>query len=375
FPIANTAADETRPRVSDSNGRGAATNLPDGKAWTVVWERAHPLGGFAVEAAQIDAAGSMVVSPFTVHYNFGSDRRPEVSMLTDAPSPRRALVVWHRTSAPNGALGDVQGAIIENGVASPAQDLTTLDHPQGDGLVQSDATVASDGCRFLVAYSEEFFAGSSDLDVKASLFRFDGSQIVCDAPRESVATSSRSESSPAIASYCPGLSPNYYQHHYAIMWADQVAPSQHDIVGALHSGRSTGIMLDTMPTACGPATLFTAGDPVANSYFELGLSNVPASALQLMVIGIPASAPTPLTPNCLSGILDPPFLILDNVGTTAVRPELISVTVPCDAAFLGATLAFQGFAIGVIPGGETIPLGNGQSIGLTATDTLLVTFR
>ena len=367
-----TLDNEFLPRISKSCGRPTASGNGSGRVWTIVWERDSSAFVRDVYAAQMNVTTGFVGAVIPIATAAGLNYGPTVSTVTDDQGGiRRCMVAWQRTTGPGVIIDDVLGAVIENSVVVASSNLTSLENVPF-GVHQLRPCVATDGCRFAVAYAEDYPFGVNDFDIYAATFRYDGSQIVCDDAHQNLAYSSTLEDSPQIASVFSVGGGSLNHHEYVSAWTDATTAVNHDIEGGLYAGMATGGGVATVSTGCAPLQIYSYGEPVLGGLFTAGLIGGTGAIAQFLWVGAPESTPIPVCGSCSLGVVLPPLIEITDVQTFPLDPFL-SVIIPCESLLAGLTVALQGAAIGVTNGCPYNIGGNFFDIALT--DTLLVTFR
>lgn len=357
----NSGSFETEPQIS--NGAGAP--IPDALAqwWTVVWRRSTSVGQIFASTLRWDGlrGGTYLAGSGDVLLGW-----PSVSTLT-VPDPQGnalALIAWeHGFLTDGGDTHDIDVVLCtRQGPVSPVYDLQVL---EGDTTArqwdQFQPRVASDGCRFVVAYGDDY-ADSGDLDVRVTTLH-------ALAPGTGGAWAlgiSEARAAPAFANRVEtkhGLCAEFESHgsfsggpiersnRHALSWHDAGGTGvDNSIRFVRYAGMRSFGGITTLPTGCGSATIVHSGDPA------LALTIRIATSGQALLVGVARGVPLPICSTCALG-LDP---------FDSISPHT-TLVVPCDPSLLGGILAFQGVKVA---SGEPC-VGNLISL----TDTLLVQVR
>jgi hypothetical protein len=357
----NSGSLETEPQIS--NGAGAP--IPDATAqwWTVVWRRSTSVGQIFASTLRWDGLRGSTYLAGSGDVLLGW---PSVSTLTmpDAQGNAFALIAWeHGFLTDGGDTNDIDVVLCtRQGPVSPVYDLQVL---EGDTTArlwdQFQPRVASDGCRFVVAYGDDY-ADSGDLDVRVTTLHAlppstgGAWALGISEARAAPAFANRVETKHGLyaefeshASYSGG--PIARSNRYALSWHDAGATGvDNSIRFARYAGMRSFGGITTLPTGCGSATIVHSGDPA------LALTIRIASSGQALLVGVARGVPLPICSTCALGV--DPF--------DSISPHT-TLVVPCDPSLLGGILAFQGVKVA---SGEPC-IGNMVSL----TDTVLVQVR
>ncbi len=359
--IDNSAQYEQDPQISNSAG----APMPDAtyQHFMVVWKRATATGS-EIRARTIRWEG-LLGTNFVVSAGDVLQDLPSVSTVTvpGEYSGHLYLVAWEQGYlTDSGDTNDIMVRLCDQSgaVVSPTYNLQILESA-GSAIDwnQFRPRVASDGCRFVVAYGENY-QNLGDLDVRVTtlhaipagagqytLARSEGR--VAPAYTSNVETMhalcADFESSGAVSG-----GPVARSIRYGIAWHDAGSGSGNEIRFRLYAGMSNTGGFVVVPTACGSATISYGGTPALTESMSIATNG------QAILVGTRRASPLLLCSTCL--------LAVDAFTTLGPSQTLM---VPCNVGLIGGTLGFQGVKVWV---GEPC-VGNLVSL----SDTVLVTFR
>ncbi|MBK8974994.1 MAG: hypothetical protein IPM29_03640 [Planctomycetes bacterium] len=352
--IDNSSAYEGSPAISNSAG------APDPNELTQKWMIAYQRNSNEIRGRTMRWDGAL--DPDFLIHSRGTLGNPDVSTVTH-PSHGEYLylVAWTRTT-----IGPVDTSQVFVKLCSqtgtpltPAYDLDALESGQPLGWNRGSPRVSTDGCRFAVAYTEDY-RNYGDLDVRVTTLHAGFNEpaqvwgLDVTEGRAWPAYQSTGERAGGICSRfeCadPGASGSA---RYFMTWSDDNSPGSPGIHGALYDGRSPGTHFTVLFTGCGAAAINATGNTT------LGMDMTIATGTEYLLVGFP-QPPVPLCPTfpsaaCQIGIGGQPGLL----------PPSITITVPCDHQLIDLSLAFQGVSF----------LGGPCWNSVSVTDTVITTFR
>ncbi|MBK8975000.1 MAG: hypothetical protein IPM29_03670 [Planctomycetes bacterium] len=353
--IDNSGSYEGSPAISNTCGITDPSIIF--QKWMIVYQR-----GSAEIRGRLMRWDGVLDPGFVIHSRDGILGAPVVSTVTRPNNGEYLyLAAWTKTTI---GLADTSQVFVKlcsqnSTTLTPAYDLGVLEFGRPSGWNRGSPRVATDGCRFAVAYVEDY-QNSGDLDVIVSTVHAGYNQtggvwgLDVTEPHIGIARRTTTERSGGICSrfetsdYTASGSVRYF-----MTWSDDNGGSSPQIHGALYDGRSPGSEFTLLPTGCGPVTITHTGSTA------LGMNMTIATFATYLLVGFP-QPPTPLCPTfpgatCRIGI----------AGLPGLLPPAFSITVPCDHQLIDLSLAFQGvsFLVG--------PCWNSVSV----TDTVVTTFR
>lgn len=330
--VATTSYDERGPRLSKSNGQGAATT----QRWGLVYERRTSTSGNDVArlwCSLVNRDGSLrslLGQPtWMISDSVVAGRTWDVSSPTDdLGGVRHLLVVESKPTASEGY--NLFGILFDDlGVGGVPVDLSQLSGLPASVLAKNQRAPAvdSDGTRFAVAYSYDYSA--TDEDVWCSTFaRSPGGALVAHEPWVAVTTSTLVEDQPAICSRRTGTggAGRYlagFRRFDATNWS---------LRAGVYEGLAPGTVVGRT-TGCGTVSLTVTGTAGLAMPVDFALQGV--TGIGGFLAGSPASV---VVPGCVAC----------TVGTTMdviVAGNTWTLVVPNHTAIVGLTLAVQGFQI------------------------------
>ncbi|MEZ5962399.1 MAG: hypothetical protein R3F56_01010 [Planctomycetota bacterium] len=340
------------PRIASSDGAG-----PSGyQVWPVVWHRDVGVHD-DILGARLSWDGLLLTPTFAIDPSLDTDRYASVSSPSGLGAERYWLVAYQTDAHVD---LDIYMRVYRDGTTPTLDgqaflgDLEALP-PLERMRHQLLPAVDSDGCRFAVAYLEEY--GLTDWDVYVSTVHR-GAGLRATEARVGLDTSGLFSGAVSVVSQYSGGGP---VAHYAAAWdADTTSGTfNSEIRGAIYDGLRPG-GYSTRSTACAGLTMtWAAVEPAlgATMSFSVGGTAQP----RFIILSVPAPAVTLCAPQgCKVGI-DPSVMV-------SFSTAVLNVTIPCDYVLLGGTVAFEGGAVGVAGGCPSY--GN-----LAFTDTVDVTIR
>lgn len=348
--IDNGGGYEIGPVISNSAG------APDPSAAFQKWMIVYARGYSEIRGRFIRWDGALD-NGFLVHSGDGILQSLSVSSPTRPIEGEHVyLVGWHKfVLGVNDSYDIYLRPISQRSMAlGPSIWMRGLENPGGAiDWDTRDPRIATDGCRFVVAYTESYNNGP-DQDVRVTTFHTRPGlfwTLAASESRVAFGTRGSDEYSDAICSRYDGSDPSALGSvRYVLTWTDYNGTGNDQIWAGLYDGRTPGADFQVLTTGCGVPTITYSGSTA------LGMQMTIASLANYLMVGFPQS-PVPLCrgSSCALGIAGQPGLL----------PPVFTITVPCDSGLLGVSLAFQGLAT---TGGPCFG-------GLSVTDTVVTTFR
>lgn len=335
--IQNSGAYEEMPQIGSSMGAPSPNALSQ-KVMVVYKQRvttgANVRGRLmrwdgALDADFLVASGDVLIS------------YPSVSTVTraSAPADRLYLVAWEQGYLLDGGdTNDIKVVLCNQASAavSPVLNLHSLEGGSHIDWDQFRPRVASDGCRFVVAYGEDF-QDSGDLDVRATALHAVPTgraswTLAVTENRVQVAYRSTVETGGAVCSRFEAHDPDTPgSARYCFAWSDANGSSNNEIRAQLYDGVMGG-GFSTLATGCGGVNITASGRPGLGEHIQVrALANI------LLVGSINPRWNTPICSGttCALGVSD-----------FVQTPPTLDLDVPCNAVLLGGQIGFQGVAIG-----------------------------
>jgi len=265
---------------------------------------------------------------------------PSVSTVTRANAQRERLylVAWEQGYLLDGGdTNDIKIVLCDQTSApvSPVTNLHTLERGSHIGWDQYRPRVASDGCRFVVAYGEDF-NDSGDLDVRATTLHAlpAGSTWTLGVTENRVEVAYRTtvETGGAVCSRFEAHDPDASgSARYCFAWSDANGALNNEIRCQLYDGVIAG-GFTTLTTGCGGINITASGRPGLGEHIRVAaLANV----LLIGAINPAWNIPICGGATCRLGVID-----------FVQAPPAINLDVPCSAVLLGGRIGFQGVAVG-----------------------------
>ncbi|MEZ5965628.1 MAG: hypothetical protein R3F56_17470 [Planctomycetota bacterium] len=335
--IQNSGAYEEMPQISSSMGAPFPDALSQ-KAM-VVYKRRVSTGSEvrgrlmrwdgALDVDFLAASGDVLVS------------YPSVSTVTRgvAPADRLYLVAWEQGYLVDGGdTNDVKVVLCDqtSAAVSPVTNLHTLEGGSHIGWDQYRPRVASDGCRFVVTYGEDY-QDTGDLDVRATALHAlptGGASWTLGITENRVQVAYRStvETGGAVCSHFEVHDPTTPgSARYCFAWSDANGTSNNEIRAQLYDGVRGG-GFSTLATGCGGVNITYSGRPGLGEHIQV------AALANVLLIGSinPAwNVPICSGTTCRLGVVD-----------FVQAPPAVDLDVPCSAVLLGGQVGFQGVAVG-----------------------------
>ncbi|MEZ5965510.1 MAG: hypothetical protein R3F56_16875 [Planctomycetota bacterium] len=357
--VDNAGTYEETPRISRDVGR------LEPLARAMVVYRRRTTSGTDIRGRLVRPDGAMEAG-FSVATGDALQSHPCVTQQTkpDGFGNILYLVAWRQGYITDGGdTGDIKVALCRHpgATVSPVRLLHQIEGGTHGSWDQGQPCVASDGCRFVVCYTEDF-QNTGDLDVRATTLHVFGTAPTAydfgvTEGRVQVAYRGTAEDQGAVCARSYWLSSPRTENRYCFAWADANGTAANEVRARLYDGFATGGGITHMPTACGDPTYFGV-DPYRSTFSIGGTISLTGNGRSVPLIGTPISPPIPICSpsSCRLGVnivgqLPPPLLVTD-------------VAIPCDPNLIGQSIALQA----VLAGG---PCFNAISV----SDTAVITFR
>jgi hypothetical protein len=337
---------DTDPAISKSDG-----NAPAGSQnWTIVWHRQFNPGDGDIHFARIRWDGAMTTTSSILDNSTLNHTNPTVSSPTDELSGNRYTLVCCELENGAGGEHDIVGMLVRGATKLVTRNLSALDG-QFQSRDQLSPHVDSDGVRFLVAWAEQY--SGFDWDVRASTYHMIyGSQLAVSDVRVALGFTGTAEQNPRVTSI---RSAGGVNTRYAAVWDYEFSATDWDIQGAIYDGVGAG-GFNLVPTGCGGLGMATAGNAALGGVASFQMTGVGANT-PLIMFSLPIN-PLTVCVGCGLGV---------NLNlATIMAGSTLNLPIPPEGAFVGGTLAVQGFTYG------TGPCVGGQ---IKMSDTALFTIR
>lgn len=337
----SSTAFEHHPVISKCDG-----TAPTGEqAWAVVYRRdslATSQGHLRASLIEWDGtirtfnnAVTFPITGTTPRFDGGYD----VSTPTVSEAGSRYLVAETRADGPSAALR-IHATVFDRNANLVVP--TTLIQANERVLTWdcSEPAVDSDGCRYVLAWRNQFSATTpQDDDVLVRTWAVIGSTLVAQdgaAP----GFSSDAEYGPAVVARHSGDGPAV---RYGVAWGRDLGASQWRIQTALYEGRGFG-GVTWRNTGCGNVGMITLGSPALGEHLQLQLWGT--GVFFGVLAGLQASVPFP---DCACTL---------GVNGQAFSGSIFDFTVPCNPSLVGGVVSFQPFAVGGGTCFSAVGLGN-----------------
>ena len=359
--IDSSTAYEEAPQISRSMGAPS----PDAtyQQAMIVYKR-RTASGSEIRGRQVSWNG-LLGTNFLISSGSANQAFPSVSSTT-LPADggnHLYLVAWE-----DGNVGgrDIRVALCKQpgqvvvGAQSLAALETDLQHPAFAGWDQYYARVATDGCRFAVAYRENY-NNSGDIDgristVHARTITPGALALGVSESRAWPASSAFVETSLAVASRYDGAADSGAAQaftRYGLTWINENGTGSDLLTAQVYDGMAPNGGFALRSTGCGGLGITWSGTPALGERFR-----ITASGSTTMGFGTPLTQPMPIN-GCPSSCK----IGLQNIATLPTTS--IELQVPCDPNLIGSTVGFQAFT-----------LNGGPCFGaLGLSDTVAVTIR
>lgn len=330
--LANSTANQTRPSISKSDGPGPLAQVQH-QRFAVVFQQTYGPADEDIHGCLLTWDGQIHQvngqDTFPIATSWHNDVRPQVSSPTPEAGARQFLCVYERTTAGNGHI--VASSFTSLGTVAGATVLSLLYPTLPTSWPQTRPSVDTDGCRFAVAFQYLHGGVGSDIDIGVFLLaRTAAGLVLHDAAW--IATTGSPEIEPAVASRYS--SRGDFHREYAIAHA-LIGTTSHAVDVHRYWGHGSG-GLQQRPTACGGLGITVQGIPAIGETLTFALgSNAPLTGV---VAGVPVSVPIPICAGCTLGA--------DGIAVIG-NPYVLAI--PLNTAFVGGTVAFQGFTFATGP--------------------------
>lgn len=343
--IDNTSSTiDTFPNVSRCDGNPSAAT----QDWNVVFERQVSINDHDIRFARVHWDGS-VTTPSTALVGGPVDQRfPSASSVLDDSGGARTWLAVFQEGSQSGDT-DVIGVLMRGATPVHQANLSQL---EGAAVTQAQRapSIDSDGCRFAVGYQEQ--STSAGLDAYVATFHVDPSQqIALTQGHEVVAATPDHERVPQVCATRSGGGGN---QRYGLTWWSAAVDRGAVHVGAYDSYGAGGFTY--VNTTCDGFGMNVSGTPSLGNTVVVGVAD-PGQNQPLLMFGLPI-APVAICGACM--------LAVDPGSVTVFALPRLTLTIPCETAYLGATLAVQGLS-----------LGSGPCFGglVRIADTILITVQ
>jgi hypothetical protein len=332
---------ETHPVVSKSCG------APDGgsEAWGVTWRRDDPNGTSEQVAAFVRKTGAPTladVQPYTF---------PTAGSSVAISSPTRheegRLFAMARIYDVGGAYNMTGWAIDLGG-----NRVASMGVWGSSALPHGPLDLDSDGTRFVLTKVSESSQTPGLYLTDAVLLGMVGNYL--QAQDWVYVPSGGQHSLSVVGRYSGGAT----SREYGLGWIEDLTATTARVECARLDGVQVGTMFALRSTGCGGIGLSTSGAGTSGLGDSFTLQHTATQGFLGFVVGLPVDQPIGPCPGCRQGAQ----------GNTLFAPSY-SFTIPRNPAFVGLTLAFQGFQIDM-PGFPGACLGQ-----VNLTDTLDATIR
>jgi hypothetical protein len=188
----------------------------------------------------------------------------------------------------------------------------------------------SDGTRFVLVVNKQQ-PNPSYNDVTIVLWGNTGTWL---DSQEWISGNTQNDVAPCVGARRSGGGPD---RTYGLAWAENLSPSGSRIICSNYDGIMDGPQFATRLTSCGNLGFLSGGTTVLGGSFNMQM--VSNTGIVGWVVGLPVDLPIGICPGCRQG-----------VAGSAVLGQSYNFVVPRHAAFVGMTLAFQGFQFLPTPG-------------------------
>lgn len=218
---------------------------------------------------------------------------------------------------------------LTNGVVSPQVNLTTLEGigAAHEARAQRHPRVTHDGCRFAIAYQNDWSAIDADIRAMTVAWRPNNPAapfVVQDSVNIAVTTDN--ETDPAIS--CAYGSPDAVR--CAVGWNFVSSTPSQSVQMQTYDAMAVLGGFTSRATGCGGLTIQGSGVPAIGHPINVELTN--SGGLAGFLVGVPISVALAACPGCTLG-----------ADGTAYQTATLHLTIPCNAALVGGVVAFQGF--------------------------------
>ncbi|MBI5362966.1 MAG: hypothetical protein HZA53_07285 [Planctomycetes bacterium] len=271
-PVVNLSGPAATLDEAPSISKWAEDQPGSGETWCVAWTRSAA-GSGDVLAAQVNAAGAVVLAPFDVDAGPENAFAPSVSSLTSS-APGRWLVAYARTMAPGNA--DLFGKLLEAGVELDSANLTLLvGSPPSEN--QTAPSADCDGRSFVVAWTE---TSGGQPDTYLATFADVGGQIAIAGASEVLGASNDTEDQPSV---CAARAASGASTRSILAAWRAFQGGGYDVAGAAYSA-------NPITTHCSPGVDATQPCPCGNAPSGPGRgcrNSTYASGAMLLALGDP----------------------------------------------------------------------------------------
>ncbi|MBK8974746.1 MAG: hypothetical protein IPM29_02360 [Planctomycetes bacterium] len=345
-----SAADDREPGISKLNGISDAAT----QRWMVVFARRLSAMQRVVYGCSLMPDGTLALGPYYVGAGLGEVWSPVVSSPTEVINgARHHLVCWQNVFSATD--DDILCALVTNGLTESLDNLSVLEGPTHT-RIQAQPAVDSDGCRFVVSYSELVSATGNDYDVFVTTVHATYTpvpRIGLSESRIAVATGSQWEGAVAVSARQLGGA----DARYMVAWEDSNGGSTNSIRGAVYEGAGPG-GITRLPHGCHGFPIDAFGRPLIGQRVTVQVpgptGGIVHSGILFGLLRSPA-LPIPMCSQpCLLGVDGPSF------------PATIHIDIPPIGSLVGVQAAVQGW---------DLLGGSCAGAALRVSDTLVLTVR
>ncbi|MFO1052700.1 MAG: hypothetical protein U1F36_10845 [Planctomycetota bacterium] len=299
----------------------------------LAYRRTFQLGGSNVHQLRFSAfdLGNRTASYFGPIMTLQADSGFSVSAPFDDGTPRGACLVTADLLDPATQNRDIVAMLVSltNGVVSPQVNLTTLEGlgSAHEARAQRHPRVTHDGCRFAIAYQDDWSATDSDIRAMTVAWRPNNAAapfVVQDTAY--IAATTDRETDPAIA--CGR--DNSDAVRCAVGWNFESGAPTYSVQMQTYDAMAALGGFTARATGCGGLTIQGSGVPAIGHAITVQLTN--SGGLAGFLVGVPVRVALAACPGCTLG-----------ADGTAFQITSLQLTIPCNAALVGTTVAFQGF--------------------------------
>ena len=314
----NSPGFEMAPQISKSNGNPGFGS----QAWGVAYLRSvspsqnQPL--FTSITWNLTTLAQAVPTPFLTP---ATDNKVAISSPTDHTQGRQYMLFATYDSGSyefgKGAIVDRQGTMQATTGASSFSD------------VAGEPQIDCDGTRYVLAMQQTW--SPTQNEAKFVLFANTGGSL--DSQQWSGGSTTNDVAPCVVARRSGGGS----DRSYGVAWVENLTATSSRVVASAYDGIQEGPQFAHRFTGCGGLGFLSGGSTVLGDSIDVQLaSNV---GLLGWVVGLPVDAPLAICPGCRQGS-----------NGSVVLGASYTFAVPRNPAFVGMTLAFQGFQFLPAPG-------------------------
>lgn len=315
----NSPGFEMAPQISKSSGNSGFGS----QAWGVAYLRSvspsqnQPL--FSSVTWNLTTLANAVPTPFLTP---ATANKVAISSPTDHTQGRQYMLFATYDSGSyefgKGAIVDRQGAMLATtGAWSSFSD------------VAGEPQIDCDGTRYVLAMQKT--QGPTQNDVDFALFANTGGAL---NTQQWSGGSTTNDVAPCVVARRSG---GGGERSFGVAWVENLTSTSSRVVASAYDGIQAGPQFANRFTGCGGLGFLSGGGTVLGDSIDVQLaSNV---GLLGWVVGLPVDVPLPICPGCRQG-----------ADGSVVLGASYTFAVPRNPAFVGITLAFQGFQFLPSPG-------------------------